>query len=94
MAGNSPIISLLTIVRNTAYSWFKKNRPQAVVPLDKDEYAEIPDESAPAAFAHTADAGVLRAALESLPVEFREALVLDAEVGRGFRKRIAEGGGE
>jgi RNA polymerase sigma-70 factor (ECF subfamily) len=80
---------LLTIVRNTAYSWFKKNRPQAVVSLDKDEFAEIPDESTPAAFAHTADAGVLRTALESLPTEFREALVLRELEGLSY-KEISE----
>lgn len=81
---------LLAIVRNTAYTWLKKNRPQAIVPLDDDELGEIEDPSAgqAATFDH-ADAAVLRAALEELPVEFREALVLRELEGLSY-KEIAE----
>ena len=34
---------LLAIVRNTAYTWLKKNRPQALVSIDDEELAEIED---------------------------------------------------
>src|ERR1043166_7859479 len=34
---------LLMIVRNTACSWLKKNRPQAMVPISDEDLAEIED---------------------------------------------------
>ncbi len=80
---------LLTIVRNTAFSWLKKNRPRSVVSIDNDEFAEIEDQSGGAGSFHSADTDVLRAALESLPLEFREALVLRELEGLSY-KEIAE----
>src|ERR1700722_3578686 len=65
---------LLAIVRNMTYTWLKKNRPQAVVSIDDETLAEIEDPAAPAF--DKADAGLLRAALGELPVEFREVVVL------------------
>jgi len=80
---------LLTIVRNTACSWLKKNRPQAMVSINDDELAEIEDQKQHASAFDKADAGVLRAALEDLPLEFREALVLRELEGFSY-KEIAE----
>src|SRR5213083_1237735 len=60
---------LLTIVRNTAYSWLKINRPQSVVAMGDDELAEIEDQKAAAHSFHSADAGAVRTALEGLPAE-------------------------
>ena len=80
---------LLTIVRNTAFSWLKKNRPPAVVALDDDEFAEIADRNVGAGSFHGADTDALRAALEALPLEFREALVLRELEGLSY-KEIAE----
>src|SRR5579872_1112180 len=34
---------LLSIVRNTAYTWLKKNRSQTVITLNEEELAEIED---------------------------------------------------
>jgi RNA polymerase sigma-70 factor (ECF subfamily) len=78
---------LLAIVRNMAYTWLKKNRPQAVVSIDDEELAEIEDPAAPAF--DKADVGLLRAALGELPVEFREAIVLRDIEGLSY-KEIAE----
>src|SRR3954453_17139674 len=39
---------LLTIVRNTAYTWLKQNRPQAIVSVAEDELMEIEDSRAAA----------------------------------------------
>src|SRR5882724_6985884 len=64
---------LLTIVRNTAFTWLKKNRPQTVVFINDDELAEIEDTNSAAHSFSGADKNVLRAALEELPLEFREA---------------------
>jgi RNA polymerase sigma-70 factor (ECF subfamily) len=80
---------LLTIVRNTAFTWLKKNRPQAIVSIDDDALAEIEDSVASAAAVHGADKDMLRAALADLPLEFREALVLRELEGLSY-KEIAE----
>jgi RNA polymerase sigma-70 factor (ECF subfamily) len=80
---------LLAIVRNTAFTWLKKNRPPAVVPIDAAALEEIEDPAEPAAATPNVDAAVLRAALEALPPEFREALVLRELEGLSY-KEIAE----
>jgi RNA polymerase sigma-70 factor (ECF subfamily) len=80
---------LLAIVRNTAFSWLKKNRPQSVVSIPDDELEEIEDSSSQPGTFERADAGVLRAALEALPPEFREVLVLRELEGLSY-KEIAE----
>ena len=80
---------LLTIVRNTAFTWLKKNRPQAIVSIDDDELAEIEDKVASDSALRSADKEVLRAALADLPLEFREALVLRELEGLSY-KEIAE----
>jgi len=80
---------LLTIVRNTAFSWLKKNRPRNFISIADDELAEIEDTNSAANSFHGADTAVLRAALEALPLEFREALVLRELEGFSY-KEIAE----
>jgi len=69
---------LLAIVRNTCYSWMQHNRsPELSVPLD-DELHEIEskDLNPEALLVQRADTLMVRQALEELPVEFREVLVL------------------
>ncbi|HEU5396767.1 MAG TPA: sigma-70 family RNA polymerase sigma factor [Verrucomicrobiae bacterium] len=78
---------LLAIVRNTACTWLRKNRSPGQVSLDDDALPEIED-PLPMVF-DKADVGVLRAALEELPLEFREALVLRELEGCSY-KEIAE----
>jgi RNA polymerase sigma-70 factor, ECF subfamily len=78
---------MLAIVRNMAYTWLKKNRPQTMVPINDEDLAEIEDPGAPAF--DSADAGFLRAALGELPTEFREAIVLRDIEGLSY-KEIAE----
>jgi len=85
--GGSARAWLLTIVRNTAYTWLKKNRAKTMVTLTDDDMAEIEGTEAPAF--QSADAGALRAALEELPLEFREALVLRELEGLSY-KEIAD----
>jgi len=79
---------VLTIVRNTAYAWLKKNRPGTVVSVDEDEIAKIEDPGAGSS-AYRADTDALRAELEALPVEFREVLVLRELEGFSY-KEIAD----
>jgi RNA polymerase sigma-70 factor (ECF subfamily) len=77
---------LLTIVRNTAYSWLRKNRPAAVTMIAEDEFAEIEDQSEAAHAHYCVDSQALRAALEALPLEFREALVLRELEGFSYKE--------
>lgn len=83
---------LLTIVRNTAYTWLKQNRPQAVVSIGDEELGQIEDPKAltnHSSALHHADRDVLRAALDSLPVEYRETLILRELEGLSY-KEIAD----
>lgn len=80
---------LLTIVRNTAYSWLKKNRSLAPLSIDDEEFCEIEDQSTADGTFHRADVQALRAALDALPLEFREILVLREMEGLSY-KEIAE----
>lgn len=80
---------LLAIVRNTAYTWLKKNHPQNTVTINDEDLAEVEDPAGASASFQHADVAALRAALEELPVEFREALVLRELEGLSY-KEIAD----
>ena len=69
---------LLKIVRNTCYSWLKKNRPTEL----SDEFdetvhsSEVLGTDAEAKLVSRANSEQVRKALEALPAGFREVLVL------------------
>lgn len=96
-AGGNPRAWLLSIVRNTAYSWLHKNRPATVVSVDDLEAVELehvkPDErrddTPEALLMAKIDAEQLRAAIAKLPAPFRETLVLRDIEGFDYRE-IAE----
>src|SRR6476660_1134504 len=96
-AGGSARSWVLSIVRNTAYSWLRKNRPSAVVTVDDLAAVELehakpsdPDGETPeAALIAKVDAEQLRAAIAALPSPFRETLVLRDIEGLDYRE-IAE----
>ena len=72
---------LLQIVRHACYSWLEKNRPSEIVALDDcdDAWREVPGPAAqePHAIAvRNADRVRINEALASLPVAYREVLVL------------------
>ncbi len=82
---------LLTIVRNTFYTWLRKNRPpENTVEID-DETLAIEDASAntEALNPQFADADVVRRAIAELPVEFREVVILREMEGFSY-KEIAD----
>jgi RNA polymerase sigma-70 factor (ECF subfamily) len=82
---------LLAIVRNTCYTWMQHNRsPELTIPLD-DELHEIEskDLNPEALLLQSADTQMVRQALEELPVEFREVLVLRELEGLSY-KEIAD----
>jgi RNA polymerase sigma-70 factor (ECF subfamily) len=69
---------LLAIVRNTCWTWLQHNRSsQLTVPVD-DELQEIEskDLDPEALLVQRADQLMVRQAMEELPLEFREVLVL------------------
>lgn len=82
---------LLAIVRNTFYTWMQHNRsPELTIPFD-DELHEIEskDLNPEALLLQSADTQLVREALEELPLEFREALVL-RELEHLSYKQIAD----
>jgi RNA polymerase sigma factor (sigma-70 family) len=83
---------VLTIVRNTAYGWLRKNRPATLLLVGEIESVEQtqsgePDlETAETALIAKADAGLLEAAIAALPAPFRETLVLRDLQGLAYRE--------
>jgi RNA polymerase sigma-70 factor (ECF subfamily) len=74
---------LLTIVRNACFAWLAKNRPKSLVlvgdPAEMDELAgaaEQPGATPEAELLRQADTALVHVALESLPLPFREVLVM------------------
>jgi RNA polymerase sigma factor (sigma-70 family) len=96
-ADGNPRAWVLTIVRNTAYTWLRKNRPAALVgveDLEAVENAQAVSGDAEAETPETAliaktDSAQLEAAIAALPAPFREALVLRDVQGLSYRE-IAE----
>jgi RNA polymerase sigma-70 factor (ECF subfamily) len=88
---------VLSIVRNTAYTWLKKHRDPKLVAVDNVEEVEQAADAAwdlgpaspEAALIEQADAARLEAAIAALPTEFRETLVLRDVEGLDYRT-IAE----
>ena len=82
-AGGNARSWVLTIVRNTSYTWLAKNRPRAVVlteDLDQPTRERVDlaaaDEEVPTPEAAKMEAEEVRRAVASLPPPFREVLVL------------------
>ena len=75
--GNDGRAWLLAIVRNTCYTWMQHNRsPELSLPLDESHEIESKDLNPEVLLIQSADTLMVRQALEELPVEFREVLVL------------------
>jgi RNA polymerase sigma factor (sigma-70 family) len=89
---------LLTIVRNTAFSWMGKNRPKAVVLVGESELLDAaaahrdaspgPEEVLIAA----ADEAALESAILALPPIFREVVVMRDINGMSYREIAAATG--
>jgi RNA polymerase sigma-70 factor (ECF subfamily) len=85
---------LMAIVRNTAFTWMARNRPQRVIVTDDVEMFSretcapaqaTPEENVIA----NADAAALERAIDALPLAYREALVM-REFGDLSYREIAE----
>jgi RNA polymerase sigma factor (sigma-70 family) len=96
-AGGNPRAWLLSIVRNTAYSWLRKNRPATIISVEDLEAVELEhakpgenhDDTPEALLIAKVDAEQLRATIANLPAPFRETLVLRDIEGLDYRE-IAE----
>lgn len=79
---------LLTIVRNTCYTWLQQNRAHELTTAFDEEIHSIEcDASNPEALLlERADNQLLRQALEELPVEFREVMVLRELEGMSYKE--------
>jgi RNA polymerase sigma-70 factor (ECF subfamily) len=91
---------VLAIVRNTAFSWFARHRPKALLmvgglaEIDEATYGDEPQpdlgpETPEAALIRRADASMVEAAIAELPLPFREILVFRDINGLSYRE-IAE----
>jgi RNA polymerase sigma-70 factor (ECF subfamily) len=81
---------LLAIVRNTYYSWLRERSAQPF--LSEDGEIDEVDDGAPTPehmLLQNATREILNAALEDLPIEFREAIVLREMEGLSY-KEIAD----
>ena len=79
---------LLAIVRNTCYTWLRKNRShEFTTSFDLDLHdAQDPAANPEQAAVQSANQEVLRKALEEIPLEFREVLVLRELEGLSYQE--------
>jgi len=88
---------VLTIVRNTAYTWLRKNRPSAVLAVEDLEAVETaqailgdPDRETPETkLIAEADAASLHAAIAALPTPYRETIILRDSQELSYREIAA-----
>jgi len=86
--GGDPRAWLLAIVRNTCYTWLRKNRSHEFsTSFDLDLHdTEDPAASPEQVAVQTADREVLRKAFAEIPLEYREILVLRELEGLSYRE--------
>lgn len=79
---------LLTIVRNTCYTWLQKNRALRLAEPIEDNLEEVGlDFSDPEVLLlQSVDSQMVRHALQELPVEFREVVVLREMEGLSYKE--------
>jgi RNA polymerase sigma factor (sigma-70 family) len=82
---------LLTIVRNTFYTWMQQNRARELSTIFDEEIHEVQSEECDpeTLLVRGADVKLLTSALEELPLEYREAIVLRELEGLSY-KEIAD----
>ncbi len=84
--GGSGQAWLFTIVRNVSFTWLEQHHPMSLnVPLDEQE-EEAAGEDPEAALHQAIDGVLLKIALDKLPVEFREVIVLRDMDGLSYKE--------
>jgi RNA polymerase sigma-70 factor (ECF subfamily) len=79
---------LLTVVRNTCYTWLGRNRPRTpATTFDEQKHTTADPAMSPPSLAERGeDRELLRQALERLPPEYREVIVLRELEGLSYRE--------
>jgi RNA polymerase sigma factor (sigma-70 family) len=81
---------LLAVVRNTCYTWLKRNRaPAPAVPFDEAVHGLDESFNPESLLMQGADREALRQALETLPADSREVLVLRELEGLSYKEIAA-----
>jgi RNA polymerase sigma-70 factor (ECF subfamily) len=81
---------LLAVVRNTCYTWLEKHRrPGLTVPLDEKVHAPSSAMNPEQLYLRRSAHEELRAAVDELPVEFREVIVLRELEGLSYKEIAA-----
>ncbi len=82
---------LLTIVRNTCFTWLAQNRaPESTTTFDEEMHSAEGQGSTPEMLLlQGADQELVRQALEELPAQFREVLVLRELEGLSYKEIAA-----
>jgi RNA polymerase sigma-70 factor (ECF subfamily) len=86
--GGSSRSWLLSIVRNTCYTWLEKNRKHETA-TDFDEETHAIEDTSPNpgdVLLQTGNRQMVRQAVEELPVEFREVIVLRELEGMSYKE--------
>jgi len=77
---------LLTIVRNACYTWLRRNRVnELATPFDEETHS-VESDDPETILLEGADREMLRQALEALPVEFREVVILRELEGLSYKE--------
>ncbi len=77
---------LLTIVRNTWYTWQKQDRRAGPAEAFDEELHAVASQNPEALLCASADARLLQQALEELPLEFREVIILRELEGMSYKE--------
>jgi len=77
---------LLKIVRNTCYTWLRKNRPREIVYELDEEQHEATSGDPDAVLQEGIDRQLVRKLLDELPAEYREIIVLRDIEGLSYKE--------
>jgi len=81
---------LLKIARNTCYTWLEKNRAWKPEPFDEEKHGLASPVAGPdARLRRGEDTQLLRRALDALPAEYREVIVLRELEGLSYKEIAA-----
>jgi RNA polymerase sigma-70 factor (ECF subfamily) len=86
--GGDSRVWLLTIVRNSSYTWLQKNRALRLADPIEDKLDEVGLDFADPELLllQSVDSQIVRHALQELPVEFREVVVLREMEGLSYKE--------
>jgi RNA polymerase sigma-70 factor (ECF subfamily) len=78
---------LLAVVRNTCYTWIKKEKGYQQVEFDEELHNAVDDSpTAESILLSEAALATLQGCLEALPLEFREAIILRELEGLSYKE--------